>query len=134
MPTYEDRHSRTAQPTLSSYGTFGDSRTTRLDMGPVVLWYSYKALIAYKVNGDPIVIRENQWGSRMTGKHMNLIADKSCRIPSKEFDRRWNIEVAPLMHAAEIAVRTTLKSESYLSSQRKKRRRVDVGISGEKAA
>lgn len=36
------------------------------------VWYSYKTPIAYKYDGEPVMVSKNIW-SRTTGKHINQI-------------------------------------------------------------
>lgn len=36
------------------------------------VWYSYKTPIAYKYDGEPVMVSKNMW-SRTTGKHINQI-------------------------------------------------------------
>ena len=64
---------------------------TRVLFNDVIVWFSYETPIAFKVDGQPRVVRENMWGPT-TGKHLNL-ADggtkeaKAHRVSSDEFDR-----------------------------------------------
>jgi hypothetical protein len=53
------------------------------------VWYSYRTPVAFQVNAEPILVRENDWGPT-TGKHLNSIdgGDKSTRIPGAEFEAR----------------------------------------------
>ena len=62
-----------------------------VDLGKVCVWFSYETPIAFKVDGQPRVVRENIWSST-TGKHLNSIDGggkeaKARRVSSEEFDR-----------------------------------------------
>ncbi len=66
---------------------------TRLDVGSLVVWFSYKEPVAFKFNGRPRVVRENAWGPT-TGKHLNAIDGGSKeargdRVGENEFNARW---------------------------------------------
>lgn len=66
---------------------------TRLSFGKLVVWYSYKTPIAFKLHGMPIVIRENEWGVT-SGKHFNALDGgekeaKAARVDSAGFETRW---------------------------------------------
>lgn len=52
-------------------------------------WFSYKTLIAFRINGE-FHISKNYWGST-TGKHLNWIcADKSIREDENEFKANYD--------------------------------------------
>ena len=64
---------------------------TKVNIGTVMVWFSYDTPIAFKVYGQPRVVRENIW-STTTGKHLNWIDGgtkeaKANRVSSDEFDR-----------------------------------------------
>ena len=64
---------------------------TRVIVGDLSIWFSYETPIAFKVYGQPRVVRENVWGPT-TGKHLNSIDGgtekaKARRVSSDEFDR-----------------------------------------------
>ena len=64
---------------------------TKVNIGTVMVWFSYDTPIAFKVYGQPRVVRENIW-STTTGKHLNAIdggtkTAKANRVSSDEFDR-----------------------------------------------
>lgn len=53
------------------------------------MWFSYKTLVAFAVNGLRVV-RVNDWGTT-TGKHLNRIDGgvKENRVPSSEFEEKY---------------------------------------------
>lgn len=53
-------------------------------------WFSYRTLVAFKVPGGSLVVRENDWGPT-TGKHLNWIdrGDKSSRVDAETFGRLY---------------------------------------------
>jgi len=60
---------------------------SRLDLGPVTVWFSYSTPVAFRVAGGPLVMRENEWGPT-TGRHMNMIGDGDTpRVTGEEFAR-----------------------------------------------
>ena len=64
---------------------------TRINVGALTVWFSYETPIAFKVDGQPRVVRENIW-STTTGKHLNSIDGggteaKAERVSSVEFNR-----------------------------------------------
>lgn len=97
-------------PTVSCYapGTSGDlANCIRVDIEPLVLWFSYRTLIAFKVGGLPIVVHENDWGVT-TGKHLNAIdrEDKGNRVSDQQFQALWLEQTAnldPLIAAVALA-------------------------------
>jgi len=58
-------------------------------IGELVLWFSYKTVIAARAPGFGRIVSENCW-SATTGKHLNAIdgGDKKSRLKSDEFDTR----------------------------------------------
>lgn len=64
---------------------------TKVNIGTVMVWFSYDTPIAFRVYGQPRVVRENIWGPT-TGKHLNAIdggtkTAKAERVSSDEFNR-----------------------------------------------
>ena len=55
-------------------------------VGRMTVWYSYKTVVAFRVEYGRTVVRENEWGPT-TGKHLNAIDDgaKGDRISGAEF-------------------------------------------------
>lgn len=52
-------------------------------------WYSYKTLVAFRINGEFHIIK-NYW-SNTTGKHLNLInSNKSIREDEETFNSNYN--------------------------------------------
>ena len=56
--------------------------------GEVVLYFSYKTLIAFEDN-EGLTISKNEW-SKTTGKHLNSInTDKDKRIDQEQFEIKF---------------------------------------------
>jgi len=73
-------------PTLENFAP----NFTRVDLGDMTLWFSYKTLVAFMVAHQGLVIRENRWG-KTTGKHLNLIdSRKERRVDSETFQKLWD--------------------------------------------
>ena len=77
-------------PSISSYGKYSSDNygmnTVRLSFSGIVLYYSYKTIVAYDDFTDNLVVRENDF-SVTTGKHLNWINDNHySRIPGDEFE------------------------------------------------
>lgn len=55
----------------------------------ITLYFSYETCIAYSVNGNGIIVSQNEWGVT-TGKHLNSIdaGNKKRRIPYLEFIKK----------------------------------------------
>lgn len=68
---------------------------TRVDWGPVTLWYSYTSPIAFLVSGNPLVVRQNEWGPT-TGKHINAVSggNKTERVDFATFARLWKEQLS----------------------------------------
>lgn len=50
-------------------------------LGGVTVWFSYETPIAFAESGGRVTIRENEWSTTITGKHLNIVdPDKSKRI------------------------------------------------------
>jgi hypothetical protein len=76
------------------YGDRPDPNAKVVTIGPVTIWFSYVTPIAFRVGGQPLVMRHNDWNV-VTGRHMNAIcADKKGRIPGDEFVRQLESKVA----------------------------------------
>lgn len=58
-----------------------------VDLGNVSVWFSYETPIAFKVDGQQRVVRENVWGTA-TGNHLNWVdgGDKARRVSSEDFN------------------------------------------------
>ena len=67
-----------------------DGKFTRVDIGPLVVWYSYATMVAFSVIGQGKVVSENRWGVQ-TGKHLNAIdgGEKSKRVNQEQFEKKW---------------------------------------------
>lgn len=60
-----------------------------LEIGNLLLYFSYETLIAFSHPDTGLVIRENDWGPT-TGKHLNAINDNHRhRIPGETFEKQW---------------------------------------------
>lgn len=69
-------------------------RNTQLHVaaiGNLSVWYSYETPVAYRVDGAPIVVRQNEWGPT-TGRHIREIeaAEHATgeRIDGATFERQ----------------------------------------------
>ena len=67
---------------------------TKVDVGSFHVWFSYETPIAFNVDGQPRVVRENIWGPT-TGKHLNCVdgGDKEAkerRVSSEDFNAAMN--------------------------------------------
>lgn len=57
-----------------------------VQIGLIILYFSYQTVIAFSSPKTGLVIIKNYW-SKTTGKHLNAInTDKSIRVDSKEFN------------------------------------------------
>ncbi len=84
-------------PTIETYDNYSSdnygAHALRVTMADTTVWFSYTTPVAFQVNGQPIVVRENEWGPT-TGKHLNWIeANKSKRVSGKEFARLYAEQV-----------------------------------------
>lgn len=62
-----------------------------VEVGPIILHFSYKTVIGYQTAETGLVVRENEWGPT-TGKHLNYLDGgskdaKSRRLNGKHFER-----------------------------------------------
>lgn len=78
----------------------GRENFSRVEVGPLTIWFSYSTPIAYNLPGEGTVVRRNEWGPT-TGRHMNEIdggsADRrAARIDGAEFVARLDRITAPL--------------------------------------
>lgn len=79
-------------PAISNYGEYSSSNygahTLRLDIGRLVLWFSYHTVVAFRFEGHRYV-SQNVWGAT-TGKHLNWIdgGDKRYRLPYEQFTEK----------------------------------------------
>lgn len=53
-------------------------------VGGVRYWFSFDTCIAFRFPGEERVVSENVWSAK-TGRHLNLLAPKSERVPHEEF-------------------------------------------------
>lgn len=65
---------------------------SRVDVGPLTVWFSYRTPIAFHTYETGQVVRENDW-SNTTGKHLNNIDDgtpdaKKARISGAAFEEQ----------------------------------------------
>ncbi len=85
-----------AIPSFESYGNYSSSNygvncLVFTDERGHDYYFSYKTLIALRVPGKGLIVRENDWGNT-TGKHLNWIdyGDKENRVETQEFQRIMN--------------------------------------------
>lgn len=89
-------------PTVRSYGEYKSDNygihCLQVTLGPITLWFSYKTLVAFRVAGESMVVRQNDWGPT-TGKHLKWIddGDKKSRVSAEEFQHRYQREIVPLL-------------------------------------
>lgn len=87
-PVFDDH--RPALPVVGTYGNYsGDNygaHTLKVQVNGLVLFYSYRSIVAYQDWKDGLVVSVNRWGTT-TGKHLNWIqADHKKRVSN--FDER----------------------------------------------
>ena len=93
---------------VGSYGDYPGNYGTHclcVEFGPVVLWYSYRTLVAFRVDGHKTVVHENQWGPT-TGKHLRKIddGDRKARVSATEFARLFEEQCGPLFRALDLVL------------------------------
>lgn len=77
-------------PSFESYGNYSSSNygvnaLVFTDAKGVQFYFSYKTLVAFRIPGERVVCRQNDWGPT-TGKHLNWIEpDKSRRVDDATF-------------------------------------------------
>lgn len=61
---------------------------TKVYVGEITLWFSYRTCVAFQEAFGRIIVRENDWGPT-TGKHLGMIGTgrREDRIPGVEFER-----------------------------------------------
>ena len=123
---YSKQSGLTAVPEISSYMAADDHRSMRMKFGPVMLWYSYTTVVAFKVNGFNRVVHENDW-SRTTGRQLNSIDGgglaKKERVSSAMFEKLWNEQVFPVLMLDYQSAAQFVESPDY-----QRRRRIDRGL------
>jgi hypothetical protein len=69
--------------------------TAEVTVGKLTVWFSYETPIAFQVEGQRQVVRENSWG-QTTGKHINQIdqGDRKDRVGKNEFEARFQQAMA----------------------------------------
>ena len=82
----------TQLPEFESYGNYssenyGAHTLVFTDAEGRDFYYSYRTLVAVRVPGRGLVVRENDWGPT-TGKHLNWIdyGNKEARVSKEEFE------------------------------------------------
>jgi hypothetical protein len=66
-----------------------------LQFGTLILWFSYRTVIAFRTPETGEVISQNLWGPT-TGSHLNYISsDHAVRKPREEFERLLSMAVEP---------------------------------------
>jgi hypothetical protein len=90
----------TRLPIISSYVESNSkgygAHALRVDVGPLTLWYSYRTIVAFQVDGKDRVVSQNVW-TRTTGKHLNAIEpDIKKRVNHETFMRLYKEQVDSL--------------------------------------
>lgn len=80
---------------LPSFGTYGNYASDNYGVHTLRFtdadgndwYYSYKTLVAARINGE-LFVRQNDW-AQTTGKHLNWIdgGDKRSRLSGEDFQR-----------------------------------------------
>jgi hypothetical protein len=77
-------------PSIGNYGKYSSdnygAHTLRVSVGNLTVYFSYRTPVAFRGNGWPLTVSENDWGTT-TGKHLNWIdgGDKKARLPREKF-------------------------------------------------
>jgi hypothetical protein len=76
---------------------------SRVTIGKLVLWFSYKTCVAFYSPGYGKVVSENYWGAT-TGKHLNSIdgGNTNARLKADDFERKLDA----MLEKYELAVRS----------------------------
>ena len=56
----------------------------QVTLGKLTLFFSYETVVGFSTPKTGLCVSENIWGTT-TGKHLNIISDKTQRIPREEF-------------------------------------------------
>lgn len=84
-------------PKIGTYGNYSSGNygvhAMRVDLGNLSVWFSYQTPIAFQFDGQPRVVRQNDWATT-TGKHLNAIDGgsrdaKKARVTGEEFERLY---------------------------------------------
>ena len=80
-------------PTIDAYGS--GPNTSRVQIGPVTVWFSYKTPVAFRIGEGPQRVL-NYTGSSTTYNHLNLIdgGKRGARLSQEEFQKLWDKEVS----------------------------------------
>lgn len=66
-----------------------ETNYTVVQVGIITFWFSYDTCIAFQVQGQEPVVRQNVWGAT-TGKHLNRVSDdKANRVDKDTFERLY---------------------------------------------
>ncbi len=83
-------------PRFESYGQYASSNygahSLVFHVGELTVYFSYQTPVAFRVYGNPAIVRENDWGPT-TGKHLNWIdggskESKAQRLSGEDFEQR----------------------------------------------
>lgn len=80
---------------IGSYGNYSSDNYSghclRIWLGSLILYFSYKTIIAFEDGHEDIKVSENLWDPT-TGKHLNWIDDgnKKDRLPREKFEQLLN--------------------------------------------
>jgi hypothetical protein len=68
---------------------------SRVDVGELTIWFSYRTPIAFHTDDAGTVVRENDWNNT-TGRHLNFVdyGDKKSRISGSDFEARLSALLA----------------------------------------
>lgn len=81
-------------PTIDSYGQYSSANygahTLQVNMGGVMVWFSYKTPVAFVHPKRGRIVHKNVWGTT-TGKHLNWIdgGNKKDRVDADTFESLW---------------------------------------------
>ena len=82
-------------PSFETYGNYssenyGAHALVFTDADNNRFWFSYKTLVAFQKCGEPLAVRQNDWGPT-TGKHLNAIdgGNKKKRLTSLMFEAHF---------------------------------------------
>jgi hypothetical protein len=85
-------------PRISNYSN-GKPNAVCVELGNVTVWFSYRTMVAFEVEGHPRVVHRNDWSST-TGRHLTAIDGGSAkahleRVDHETFLRLWQEQTSP---------------------------------------
>lgn len=74
---------------LISVSPYAGPNSSRIRIGPLTVWISYKTIVGIQDGDGPKFVRENSWGPP-TGGHLNMIdgGDKASRLRASHFEAK----------------------------------------------